>query len=540
MPLGLYLHVPFCRKRCHFCYFRVYTDKNAQEVEEYLDVMAREWELYNTYPAINGRPLNFVYFGGGTPSFLSVRQLTGFVQRMTAVTPWTSAEEITFECEPGTLTETKLAAIRDLGVTRLSLGIENFDDHILEMNGRAHRSPEVFRAYQFAQSLGFPQINIDLIAGMLGETEENWQRCVEKTIELAPDSVTDLSDGAAVQHDDQQRRAEGDRPLSGARRELVDQAPLGRRGVRGAAERGLHDRQRVHRRQRIPSARSSSIAIASGRAPISRASGVASFGHINGVHMQNLDKWETYSEKIREGALPLSRAYRPDQEERLIRELVLQLKLGRVRPPYFAEKYGVDILQRFEEPLRSLDARTGFSPRPTSEIVALTRAGFCASIRCFHGSFSRNMRASGTRKRAQRAFTSERHAVSARLRLRAIGCGAAAGAARSIPDDIPLPYRSLLVHSTDMTLTLERHFGGRVALRPLATFTQRPVVLPPRAAGAGIHRAARSRWAPFASRVGAFPDAHPEADPEERRAARAAAARRRRRLREPAEDVSCR
>ncbi len=75
VPLGLYLHVPFCRKRCHFCYFRVYTDKNAQEVEEYLDVMAREWELYNTYPAINGRPLNFVYFGGGTPSFLSVRQL---------------------------------------------------------------------------------------------------------------------------------------------------------------------------------------------------------------------------------------------------------------------------------------------------------------------------------------------------------------------------------------------------------------------------------------------------------------------------------
>jgi oxygen-independent coproporphyrinogen-3 oxidase len=190
VPLGLYLHVPFCRKRCHFCYFRVYTDKNAQEVEEYLDVMAREWAIYNTYPAINGRPLNFVYFGGGTPSFLSVRQLSGLVQRLTAVSPWTSAEEITFECEPGTLTEPKLAAIRDLGVTRLSLGIENFDDHILEVNGRAHRSAEIFRAYEFATSLGFPQINVDLIAGMLGETEENWQRCVRKTIELAPDSVT--------------------------------------------------------------------------------------------------------------------------------------------------------------------------------------------------------------------------------------------------------------------------------------------------------------------------------------------------------------
>ena len=211
--------------------------------------MAREWELYNTYPAINGRPLNFVYFGGGTPSFLSVRQLSGLVQRLTAVTPWTSAEEITFECEPGTLTEPKLAAIREMGVTRLSLGIENFDDHILEVNGRAHRSAEIFRAYQFAQSLGFPQINIDLIAGMLGETEENWQRCDREDDRARARQRHHLSDGAAVQHDDQQRRAEGHRPLPGARGELVDQAPLGRRGVRGAAEGGLHDRQRVHRRQ---------------------------------------------------------------------------------------------------------------------------------------------------------------------------------------------------------------------------------------------------------------------------------------------------
>ena len=60
VPLGLYLHVPFCRKRCHFCYFRVYTDRNAQEVEEYLDVMAREWELYKPFAAISGRPVNFV------------------------------------------------------------------------------------------------------------------------------------------------------------------------------------------------------------------------------------------------------------------------------------------------------------------------------------------------------------------------------------------------------------------------------------------------------------------------------------------------
>ena len=190
VPLGLYLHIPFCRKRCHFCYFRVYTDKNATEVQSYLDVLAHEWELYNQQPAIAGRPLNFVYFGGGTPSYISTRQLEGLVSRMDAVSSWRSAQEITFECEPGTLSESKLATIRKIGVTRLSLGVENFDDAILEANGRAHRSGEIGRAYAVARSLDFPQINIDLIAGMLGENDENWHACVQKTIDLAPDSIT--------------------------------------------------------------------------------------------------------------------------------------------------------------------------------------------------------------------------------------------------------------------------------------------------------------------------------------------------------------
>src|SRR5437016_3841380 len=109
VPLGLYLHIPFCRKRCHFCYFRVYTDKNAQEVAQYLDVLAREWELYAEQAAIAGRSLNFVYFGGGTPSFLSTQQLRSLAKRLSATARWTDAEEITFECEPGTLTESKLA-----------------------------------------------------------------------------------------------------------------------------------------------------------------------------------------------------------------------------------------------------------------------------------------------------------------------------------------------------------------------------------------------------------------------------------------------
>jgi oxygen-independent coproporphyrinogen-3 oxidase len=132
-PLGLYLHIPFCRKRCQFCYFRVYTDKDSTVVKRYLDLAIRELQLYSSRPFIGGRKPQFVYFGGGTPSYLSEHQLQHLTDRMKEILPWDAAEEVTFECEPGTLTDHKLKLIRDLGVTRLSLGVENFSDHILEI-----------------------------------------------------------------------------------------------------------------------------------------------------------------------------------------------------------------------------------------------------------------------------------------------------------------------------------------------------------------------------------------------------------------------
>jgi oxygen-independent coproporphyrinogen-3 oxidase len=102
--------------------------------------------------------------------------------------------------------------------------------------------------------------------------------------------------------------------------------------------------------------------------------GVASFGHVNGVHIQNLDTWEAYSQALRRGELPLSRAYRPSPEERLIRELVLQLKRGSIRPSYFKDKYGVDVRSRFAEPLASLSA-DGYLARADDDVVSLSRDG---------------------------------------------------------------------------------------------------------------------------------------------------------------------
>ena len=372
VPLGLYLHIPFCRKQCHFCYFRVYTNKNARDIEEYLELLAHEWELYQQTAAVAGRPLSFVYFGGGTPSFLSSGQLQRLVSRLTAAASWGTAEEVTFECEPGTLTEPKLEAIRALGVTRLSLGVENFSDRILELNGRAHRTPEIDRVYRFARQVGFPQINIDLIAGMLGETDENWTACVQRTLDLAPDSVTiyqmELPFNTTISRDLLKHTGQFSDPVATwpTKRRWVDEAfaALEQAGYHvGSAYTAVKDPQRtkfVYRDRLWQGADLVGL-------------GVASFGHVNGVHLQNADKWEAWQAGITRDELPLARAYRPTTEERMIREFVLHLKRGTLRPAYFADKYGIDPLVRFRQQLDELAAGDLLVAR-SSERLALTRA----------------------------------------------------------------------------------------------------------------------------------------------------------------------
>ncbi len=340
-------------------------------MEQYLDLLAREWELYASKPAVAGRRFNFVYFGGGTPSFLSTRQLQGLVQRLNANGAWNGADEITFECEPGTLTEVKLAAIREMGVTRLSLGVENFDDWILELNGRAHRTPEIGRAYAAARALGFPQINIDLIAGMLGETEENWRACIDRTLELEPDSVTiyqmELPFNTTISGDMLKGTGQFSDTVANwsTKRRWVNDAfaALERAGYHiGSAYTAVKDPAKtkfVYRDRLWEGADLLGL-------------GVASFGHINGVHVQNLDTWPRYQAAIEAGDIPLGRAYRPNDEERLIREFVLQLKRGKNDPGYFARKYGVDVLNRFGAALTSLKD-DGYLAELSPERIALTR-----------------------------------------------------------------------------------------------------------------------------------------------------------------------
>jgi oxygen-independent coproporphyrinogen-3 oxidase len=370
-PFGLYLHIPFCRKRCKFCYFRVYTDKDSGEIGTYLDALAAEVEMYAAKPAIAGRPPKFVYFGGGTPSYLSVRQLHGLVSRIKAVIPWEGVEEVTFECEPGTLTRSKLEAIREIGVTRLSLGIESFDDEILEENGRAHISTEIYRVLPWIKELDFDQLNVDLIAGMVGETWGTWKENVRKTLEIEPDSVTiyQMELPYNTVYSKSVLGGTFDRPLADwpTKRAWQDYAfsELAAAGYvlssaytmvkpRGDASRFVYRDSVWHGCDLL-------------------GTGVASFSHVSGVHFQNVPGWNEYLEAVAEGRLPLGRAFATSGRERLIREMILQLKLGALNVPYFQDKFGVDVLAELAPAWRRLESEGML--RLGAGTVELTREG---------------------------------------------------------------------------------------------------------------------------------------------------------------------
>ncbi len=341
VPLGLYLHIPFCRKRCKFCYFKVYTERNANEIEDYLAALSREIELVSRQPVVGGRPFRFVYFGGGTPSFLSAKQLTRLVDRLKANINWDLAEEVTFECEPGTLSEPKLRAIKDMGVTRLSLGVENFNDEILNENGRAHLSPEIERAWQWIEATDFYNVNIDLISGMVGETWDNWKDSVRRTIDYAPDSVTiyqmELPFNTVYSQDMLGNKTSSPVADWTTKRGWVDYAfnELAAVGYSvSSAYTMVKDADKVNFSYRDNLWRGSDLL----------ATGVASFGHVSGVHYQNCPEWSDYVAAIDAGRLPLNRAMQPTGHQLLVREMILQLKKGVLDVPYFANKFNTDIV----------------------------------------------------------------------------------------------------------------------------------------------------------------------------------------------------
>ncbi|HZG84150.1 radical SAM family heme chaperone HemW [Paenibacillus sp.] len=181
-PEAVYIHIPFCTNKCHYCDFNSYVLK-GQPVHEYLDALEREMEA--TASAVPPGVIRTVFVGGGTPTVLTPEQMERFLASVRAYFPNLAPDyEFTMEANPGTTDAEKLQAMREGGVNRLSFGVQSFDSGLLHAIGRIHSVDDVYRSIDNARAAGFANVSIDLIFGLPNQTLQQMSDTLDKALEL--------------------------------------------------------------------------------------------------------------------------------------------------------------------------------------------------------------------------------------------------------------------------------------------------------------------------------------------------------------------
>lgn len=180
---SLYVHVPFCAHKCEYCAFYSHLP-SAHLVDRYVDALIREMEI--VAPDLHPET---VFFGGGTPSLLTMAQWGKIMQTMARLNLAAPAEW-TVECNPATVSAEKAKFLREHGVTRISMGVQSLDENLLDKLGRVHSRDMVFRSFDILRAAGFDNINLDFMFGIPGQTLEMWQMTLHEAVNLAPEHLS--------------------------------------------------------------------------------------------------------------------------------------------------------------------------------------------------------------------------------------------------------------------------------------------------------------------------------------------------------------
>ncbi|MDX1921215.1 MAG: radical SAM family heme chaperone HemW [Candidatus Caenarcaniphilales bacterium] len=192
MPKAVYIHIPFCKTHCPYCDFAVYLDnprrKGGSRYQNYTDALCHE--ISSRTPFEEKEILDSIYFGGGTPSILPLEMLEQIFETLKENFVIHQNTEITLETNPGTVDEQKLVGLKNLGVNRLSIGVQTFDPQILPKLARGHTLADSLEIVELAQSVGFTNISIDLIFGLPKQTVDSWKDTLEKACDLAVQHIS--------------------------------------------------------------------------------------------------------------------------------------------------------------------------------------------------------------------------------------------------------------------------------------------------------------------------------------------------------------
>jgi oxygen-independent coproporphyrinogen-3 oxidase len=183
MIQSAYIHIPFCHHICHYCDFNKVFFKH-QPVDEYIEMLIKEMH-HVSGQYLKGKPLQTIFIGGGTPTALSASQLDRLLEGINLeLEPTNELVEFAVEANPGELTLEKLTVLKNAGVNRLSIGVQSFNDDLLQRIGRVHRKEDVFRTIQLAEQVGFENLSIDLMYGLPGQTVDDFQESLKTAFTL--------------------------------------------------------------------------------------------------------------------------------------------------------------------------------------------------------------------------------------------------------------------------------------------------------------------------------------------------------------------
>ena len=186
---GIYIHIPFCAKKCNYCDFISFENKNNM-IEEYINALKKEIEEFD----FSKYEVTTIYLGGGTPSYIKENYIVEILELIknkisTNKTKWDDIE-ITIEVNPGTVTKEKLKAYKNIGINRLSIGLQSTNDKLLKQIGRIHNYEEFLNTYNLAKKIGFNNINVDLMIALPNQTIEDIKESLEKIVSLDPNHIS--------------------------------------------------------------------------------------------------------------------------------------------------------------------------------------------------------------------------------------------------------------------------------------------------------------------------------------------------------------
>ena len=340
-PLCLYVHIPFCTQRCSFCYYKTVNLKERPEVEGYVKSLCKEIEMVSDRFNLRNRPIHAIYFGGGTPSLLKEPQLVKIVEALRKNFKFfDDKKQFSFEAEPLTISKSKLETLANLGVNRLSMGMQSFVDEIIKLSGRGHDEKQAYRAIDLAQKSGEGKwnINIDLLSGLVGETDETWHQSIERAIETGVESITVYKMEAFANTEVYQ---------TGVREEKV-QLPSEEQELKFME----YAMERLGRANYLPWSHFTYTKDGCDKSEYIYniwqgmdfyGLGVSAFGTMGDSILQNTADLEKYATIVESGELPLARGYSLTSLDRMVRDVLLGMKLLRLDLDRLKKRYGFNL-----------------------------------------------------------------------------------------------------------------------------------------------------------------------------------------------------